>query len=435
MDKPSIIFIVSHDLGKHLGCYGYSSVVSPNIDRLADESILFKDAYCTAPQCSPSRASIFTGLTPHETGVMGLTHGGFGWDFKPGINHIAETLKNSGYFTGLAGLQHERRNAESIGFEWGQSAEIPSDEVAQRVEDFLVQAKSDSRPYYLQVGFFEPHRPFNFGGAEPECSKGVGIPEYLVDDDRARSEFAAYQGLIRQLDDGVGKILSSLEKHGDPENTIVIFTTDHGIPFPRAKCSLYDPGIEVSLMMRWPVAGWHGSYKGMVTHMDIVPTLLDLLDIENDPSCYRGESLVNTDRSFKEEIHEETFSEMTYHVYYDPIRAIRTKKYKLIACFSSAPSFMDPSQSWERNTITRVPKSPSFSQHSSLELYDLESDPLETKNLINESAYQAPKNELLKKLFLWMEKTDDPILDGPVPSPMHELTMVNLTSVVSSGNL
>ena len=427
---PNIVLIICHDLGRHLGCYGVATVNSPNLDALAAEGVRFAESFCVAPQCSPSRATIMTGQYPHTNGVMGLSHANFGWSLDPDSTHLATLLKKAGWRTGLVGGQHETHEACTIGFDEivGDGDNRPAATVAGQCVDFLTRHRRDARPFYLQVGIFEPHRPFDYGGATPDASRGVTVPPYLVDDEGARRECAAFQGAIHAADRAVGQVLDAIATLGLKENTLMIFTTDHGIPFPRAKCSVYDPGLQTSLILRWPAAGWpvaRAAIPTIVSNLDFLPTILDLIR-QPIPAHVQGASFAALLRGEPYQAREAIFAEMTYHDYYDPRRCIRTRTHKLIVNFSNAHSFMEPSQQWYRPTITKVPRDPASAYHPAVELYDLEADPAETVDLAPSAAHAAVKSDLLAQLYRWMQETGDPLLQGIPVSPLHRSALAAL---------
>jgi N-sulfoglucosamine sulfohydrolase len=427
--RPNIIIISCHDIGQHLGCYGVNTVRTPSIDRLAAEGVRFADSFCTAPQCSPSRASIYTGRFPHSNGVMGLVHAGFAWDLHADERHLAAILQDAGYRTGLVGTQHETRRVEDMGFTDRHRMSAPCEDVAGEAIRYLNAVGSRSEPFYLQVGFIEPHRRFDYGGARPDDSLGITIPAYLVDEPSAREEFAQFQGIIRKVDAAIGTVLDSLAELPMTKNTITIFTADHGIPFPRAKCSLYDPGIQVPFIVRWPYRGWTGGRTcgEMISNIDYLPTLLEAIGIPV-PRNVQGRSFASLLDGSGYDARSEVFAEMTYHDYYDPRRCIRTPDHKLIANFSSAPFFMDPSQTWRQATITVNPVDPTYAYHPDLELYDLRSDPLEFENVADQPEYAEARRSLATRLNAWMSETGDPLLDGIPPSPQHLRTLAALRS-------
>jgi arylsulfatase A-like enzyme len=299
-----------------------------------------------------------------------------------------------------------------------------------RIEAYVAQ----NRTFYLQLGYHEPHRAptpgvdadvtMGFLGdyLAPDSVRGVTIPRWMRDSSETRVELAELQGAIHYLDQSVGALLHGLERIGIVENTIVIFTTDHGVALPRAKCTLYDPGIEVALLLRYPARGWSGGRTtgALLSNLDLFPTLLDALDLPI-PANVHGRSLAPILDGDVTRHRGDVFAEITYHDYYDPRRAIRTDQHKLIVNFTNAPSFMDPSQSWLRRTRPIVPAAPAVTYTPPVELYDLTNDPLEADNLADDPASTERRFDLLQRLHAWMRSTGDPLLAGAVTSPRHDL--------------
>jgi arylsulfatase A-like enzyme len=232
------------------------------------------------------------------------------------------------------------------------------------------------------------------------------------------------------MDDAAGRVLDHLDRLGLTDETITIFTTDHGLAVPRAKCSLYDPGLEVAFMVRWPNGGWTGGTRlpELLLNLDIVPTLVEALGLDTDGPQIQGRSFLPllADRPEQLEDRPAIFGEMTYHDYYDPRRSIRTERFKLIANFSSAPLFMDPSQSWLRRCTPVTSTSGNIGSHPSVELYDLAEDPLELTDLAGDADHAEVRAELSARLGVWMAATDDPLLGGAVTSPLHRATVGRL---------
>lgn len=431
--KPNILLITSHDLGRHLGCYGQRTVTSPNIDRLAAEGLLFANHFCAAPQCSPSRAAIATGRFPHANGVMGLTHRNFAWDLYPSEKHIAQVLAGAGYRTAGMGVLHDSRDPGRRSFQFcpgsrGDAGE-PADVLAGQAVEYLETASNEGNPFFLQVGFFEPHRPFDFGDCPPDEEKGVAIPSFLLEEESARVEFAGFQGAVRQLDRGVGRILRALEETGLAEETLVIFTADHGIPFPRAKCSVYDPGLEAALVVRWPGGEWKGGrvFEELLSNVDLFPTILETLSLPLSGNLH-GRSFAALCEGRTYEARDEIFAEFTYHHYFDPRRVVRTNTHKLILNFAPSPEFMEPSQTFRPGTKPVHPPDPSRAFQPPLEFYDLTVDPGETRNLAEDPRVAELRGKLLAKLRDWLEATGDPILKGPIACPQHHVATRLLTS-------
>jgi N-sulfoglucosamine sulfohydrolase len=421
--RPNIVLVTSHDLGRHLGCYGRRSVPSAAINAWASDAVLFTGSFCTAPQCSPSRASLHTGRYPHATGVHGLTHGNFGWALHPNEEHFANRLRKEGYETALAGVQHLTNNASELGYNTVLPVQRAVD-LAKQAAEWIATASANNKPFYLEVGFFEPHRPYEWGDSKPYDGLGIEVPNYLPDVPDTRKDTAALQGAIKQLDDGMGILLDSIRSTGCEDRTWVIFTTDHGIAMPRAKATLYDPGIETALIMRWPEAGIRGGISNphLISHVDIVPTMLEAMDMMIPPQV-QGASfwkLLKGDTTYTPRSY--IFAEKTFHAYYEPMRAVRTDRYKFIANFECGPKFDIPAD---------IRKSPSYqamlrdvaSERLHFELYDLVEDPTETINVYGHPAYGDVINPLRTVLKDWMTETADPLLSGSVASPFYYRTL------------
>ncbi|MBN1876198.1 MAG: sulfatase [Anaerolineae bacterium] len=424
---PNILFITCHDLGQHLGCYGQSTVISPNLDALAYHGVRFENHFCTAPQCSPSHSSLHTGRYPHSNGVMGLSYADFGWDLYPDEVHIVQHLRNAGYDTALVGVQHITSRPERLGYDMYYPMDNTRGE-AQTAADYLRNPRRKVHPFYLEVGFFEPHRPY-YDEKELvyEVSRGVALPGYVPHCSIARMEFAALQGAIRRMDTAVGKVLETLHETGLEDNTWVIFTTDHGIAMPRAKCTLYDPGIETALIMRWPAAGIMGGavYNDLISNVDIVPTMLDALGLPQ-PGNLQGQSFWPRlqDRFYIPRA--EIFAEKTYHNYYHPQRAIRTATHKLIVNLEEQPAVQIPGDVMESNIYLMMIQSLNQQPHVPIEFYDLYSDRWEQNNLAGQPETIGVERTLKSRLFQWMQETDDPLLNGAVTSPFHATALHTL---------
>jgi N-sulfoglucosamine sulfohydrolase len=436
--RPNILLVHCHDIGQFLHCYGVRTVQTPNLDRLASEGVRFARSFCTAPGCSPSRASLFTGRWPHSNGVMGLCHGSFSWDLNPGERHMAQILREAGYATSAIGIIHETSSDyRRCGYEryepqaWAKQA---TDTAIQWLGQLATQP---DKPFFLCVGFIEPHRlPYpkpewpgalpmdsSFPGPhlKPDSSLGVDVPPWLRDTEGTRRELAGLQGAVRHVDAQVGRLMDALRQIGLESNTLMVFTTDHGIAMPRAKCGLYDPGVQVALLMRLPNRkGWQGGivHREMITNVDDLPTILDLAGVPI-PENVQGRSFAPLLDGARYEPRREIFTEMTYHDYYDPRRAIRTETHKLIVNFSAAPAFMDPSQTWRPLSDTATPVNHAASYHPDVELYDLTSDPWEQNDVAPNPAYASVRADLLKRLYQHLVDTKDPILEGAIASPQH----------------
>jgi N-sulfoglucosamine sulfohydrolase len=271
------------------------------------------------------------------------------------------------------------------------------------------------------VNLEEPHRPFDQGGVAPDAARGVSVPPYLPDNAPTREDLSGLQGAIRAADEAVGRILAALDGAGLADATLVTFTTDHGIAMPRAKCSLYEPGMRTSFLLHYPREGWRGGIrrKELISNIDLLPTVLDLAGIPVADNVH-GRSLAPLLENRSYTPRDRIFGELTYHDYYDPRRSIRTATHKLIVNFSSAPAFMDPSQSWRPRGDTVVPPNHALAYHPPFELYDLAHDPWEQKDLAGDPSAAQVLQQLRSQLAEHLRATKDPILNGAVTSPLHQ---------------
>jgi N-sulfoglucosamine sulfohydrolase len=431
--RKNLLFINCHDLGRHLSIYGINSVASPSLDKLASESVVFTNCFCTAPGCSPSRASLFTGFYPHQVGVYGLTHMELEGEFNGYNKHLARLLADHGFMTAQFGVMHEAKpDAETVkrlGYEFFNGKfGMPSEKLASEVVSFLNDYK-DKRPFFCNVGFSEPHYPWN---NQPYREKGVDIPEWLPQSDpplirsrkmpteRAEEEFALLQGAILEMDRGVGAILHALEQSGHREDTVIVFTTDHGIAMPRAKSTLYDPGIEVSLIISDPATDstTGKAVTDLVSNIDVFPTITEMFELPLSPDV-PGKSLLPC-MSGRDSGRKVIFAEKNWHGgNYDPTRCVRTAEYKFIANFGNNLSggFIEGNRLSAENFIR-------FRQH--FELYDLKTDPFEKLNLAYDPKHQAVVDAMKKQLLEYMRTTDDPLLRGPIPGYFYLNTMASL---------
>src|SRR5262245_3186177 len=395
--------MTTHDIGRHLHCYGVESVVSPHLDALAADGVLFAQAFATASQCSPSRASLATGLYPHSNGVMGLAHRGFDWELES--EHAAAIFARQGFEAHLFVGQHVTQHPESLGF-----AGI---HLLERLPRVLREATSR---LYLEINFEETHRPYPPAGPAPA---GLAVPGYLPAGQEAVGEITAVEQTITSMDAAVGGVLDELRRAGREGGAAIVFTTDHGLAMPRAKCTLYDPGLEVALLMRWPGSERGAVRDDLVSNVDVLPTLLEVAGL--DPNGFQGRSVLS------EPARDAIFAEKTFHSYYDPMRCIRTKTHKLIRNFESAFLVEVPGDI-QRGPIFRAqPELYSADRPAVVELYDLKADPLERRNLAGSGGVVEVEQRLGAELWRWMRETDAPLLRGPVPSPRYRLAMEGAT--------
>jgi N-sulfoglucosamine sulfohydrolase len=411
--RPNILYIHSHDTGRYIQPYGHA-IPTPRLQRLAEEGVLFRQAITANPTCSPSRACLVTGMSAHSNGMLGLAHRGF--SLNDYGQHMIHTLHKEGYTSALSGVQHVANpkiseGAEKIGYH--KYLGDPN-EAHTKACEYLDNAPD--QPFFLTVGFFETHR--DFPEVHPHDDARYCMPPLPLPDTKDnREDMARFKESARILDWKMGTVFDALERNGLAENTLVICTTDHGIAFPRMKCTLADSGIGIMLMMRGP-GGFTGGkvMDGLVSQIDIFPTICDYLGIDH-PDWLEGNSLMPMVAGEVEEVQDEIFSEVNYHAAYEPKRCARTKRHKYIRRYG------------ERKVPTACNVDAGLSKDTWLEagwceqklddeqLYDVIFDPAETRNLVDHPDYQDALVEMRGRLEGWMKRTNDPLLDGDVPLP------------------
>jgi len=420
--KPNILMITCHDIGRHIGCYGVETVRTPNLDRLAEKGVRFANYFAADCVCSPSRGSILTGRYPQANGLMGLTHQPWGWSLNEGERHVAAILKDAGYRTTLVGLQHVTGgDPRELGYEKVLSQKQIAAETVQAATQELRKAHKNDKPFFMKVGFFEVHRPFTVG---KDTEKGLFIPAHLKDTPEIREDLAMFQGTIRFFDECVGKILHALESSRVKDNTLVIFTADHGIPYPGAKWTLFDAGILTPLIMYWPGTKLEGPkvYNQLAGNVDFLPTVLELVGIAI-PENLHGYSFAAVLKGAQSQSpRKEIYAQRTSHALYDNLsRCVRTEQYKLIRYFEPGRTVIYPTDAVPQRVARHVERPRRKSgRRPVVELYDVQADPHERNNLAQSPRYAKLVRELSDKLWAWMEQVNDPLLKGPLPTPYYK---------------
>jgi N-sulfoglucosamine sulfohydrolase len=410
--RPNIVYLHSHDTGRYVQPYGHQ-VPTPNIQRLADQGMLFRDAFCAAPSCSGSRACLLTGRWAHSNGMTGLAHRG--WVLNDYGQHITNTLREAGYWSALIGEQHVSVDTGVLGYD--RVVDIDTHHVATvapATVDLLHE--HPPQPFFLSVGFFETHREY-FAPTSIRDARYSLPPPNLPDTPETREDMASYKASARSLDQGVGAVLNALDEQDIADDTLVILTTDHGLAFPGAKATVTDRGIGVLLIMRGP-GGFHGGRvsEALVSHIDLYPTICELIGVER-PSFLQGRSMLPLMRRETAEINDAIFAELTYHAAYEPQRAIRTRRWKYIRRFGDRDlpvlANVDDGPTKELFIANGWAERPL--PHEAL--YDLLFDPAEADNLADRAAHADVLSDLRERLEAWMRETGDPLLDGDVAPP------------------
>lgn len=435
--RLNVLFITADDLGLVLSCYGEKRIATPNLDRFADTGVRFKTAYVAQASCSPSRSAMFTGLFPHANGQYGLTGAGFRLHEPLHDATIPNVLKKAGYRTGIVGKLHVDPES-SFAFDVRDTRSEPTRqvrEVAKKAEEFL-GAKTGS-PFFLMVNFSDPHAfrkapnssewyfPPQVGGL-PERpvppSAETLFPFQNVDTPEQRERTANYLNAAARLDYGFGLVLDALRRTGHEEDTLVVFCGDHGPPFARGKTTCYEAGLRVPFLVRWPGVTRRGVSEAMVSTTDIAPTIYDAAGVKAPPT--HGRSLRPVLSDPKASWREYLAAEFHFHgagPFY-PRRAIRDARYKLIhnlrAGVAKPSTGIDGDRAYPAsqearydNTQTRSTFN-TFADPPEFELYDLQKDPNELRNLAGQPELRPVKERMQNALTLWRKDTADPFLDS-----------------------
>jgi N-sulfoglucosamine sulfohydrolase len=430
----SVLLVIADDHGRDaLGAYGNVVVKTPHLDRLAAEGVRFTRAYATTASCSPSRSVLLTGLHTHGSGQYGLAHGVHNQHTLPSVRSLPALLRET-HRTGIIGKEHVQpesvypfhvRHAE--GFQGNRYVVA----MAERAREFFA---ADARPFFLVVGFSDPHRAGNphngwkgfanqdYAGVQRVryAAADLKVPAWLPDAPEVREELAEYYEAISRLDQGVGLVLRALEESGRARETLVIYLSDNGPPFPGAKTTLYAAGVHLPLIVRAPGRGAPGRVgDAMVSWTDIAPTILDWAGV---PHPLPGRSvlpLLDQERATGwDEVHgSHQMHEIT--MYY-PMRSIRTRQYTLIWNLAHELPYPHASDLWHSPTWQGVLRRNDgrlgvrsvevFLRRPEYELYDVAADPHEVRNLAGEPGRRPVLEDLKARLRRVLEGSNDPWL-------------------------
>ena len=406
--RPNVIVFVGDDLGwRDTGPYGNGAIHTPNIDRLARSGLRVERAFGTSPQCSPSRISILTGKYAHSTGTEDLH-----MPLPERERILPSHLHARGYFTGHMAKTHYGPAAERQ-FQWY------SPETAEAFPDFLHAA--GARPFFLWVGFHEPHRPYRHDAAtDPHAPASVKVPPHLADTPETRADLALYYDAIARMDRGIGEMLAELERRDLRRKTLAVFLSDNGAPFPREKGTLYDSGTRTPLILSWPEVIPAGAVydRGLVSTVDLTPTILELARA-TPPQDMQGQSfraLLTAPASYA----GRAYSERNWHDCDEHQRAVRTTRFKLIrtdaytglplctaADIGASPSFLALRVLARAGRLTEAQRPLFQAPRPRIELYDLAADPWELHNVAGDPAYAKEVRELAGVLQEWIEQSGD----------------------------
>jgi N-sulfoglucosamine sulfohydrolase len=427
--RPKHLFVIvsdDHSRGD-LGCYGNPDCPTPHLDRFAAQGARFDNGYTVVAVCKPSRSALYTGLYPHKNGATG---------FKPVRDDVAtwcELLRPDACATGMIGKLNVAP-AEKFQFEsWVRSKKVGDTRDADLVAGAL-RAMLDGfgeRRAAVVVNLKDPHRPFR----EPLTSEDpdapvphdpakLALPASFHDTPETRQELANYYDRVWRLDRTVGALLGVLDERDLAKDSLVVFTSDNGRPFPFAKTTLYEAGINLPFLVRWPGVVAPGTVQGaFVNVIDLLPTALDAFGIEA-PGPLDGRSLLPLLRGEAASVRAEMVAMHTEHRVGEPTpaRSIRVGNLKYIRNFAVDSEFesnvIDRSLTW-RSWTREARENPAlrermarFVRRPPEELFDLERDPLELADLVASPEHAETLATMRARLQEWMRVSGDPLRDA-----------------------
>jgi N-sulfoglucosamine sulfohydrolase len=429
----NVVLVVADDLGLDLGCYGHPAAKTPSLDALAARGVRFTNGFCTTSSCSASRSVILTGLYNHANGQYGHQHAEHNFHTFDNLEAVPVLLAKAGYRTASAGKYHVQ--PESVyHFDAYLNDKVPGGTrnpvaMADRVKPWLAEASD--RPFFLYFCPTDPHRAASGFANEPGANRPgttpvvydpakVPVPPFLPDTPACRVELAEYLQAVSRLDQGLGRLMEVLEETGHKDDTLVIFLSDNGMPWPGAKTTLYEPGVRLPLIVSGPGVAVGQTCDALVTWADVVPTILAFAGAKGPSYPLQGRSFLpqlgRPDTAGADAVFlSHTFHEVTN---YYPMRAVRTARYKLIRNLAHGLSFPFASDLWESETWQDVEKSGrsdygrrtvnAYLNRPEYELYDLETDPDETRNLAGSADHAVTLAHLKIRLTAWQTETKDP---------------------------
>ena len=435
----NVLLIVADDHGYDLSCEG-GAVHTPALDKLAGEGVLFTDAYSSVSSCSSSRSTLYTGLYSHTNGMYGLAHDVHNFSLLDDVKTLPWMLKQHGYATALVGKLHVKPEAALAYDAWLLPEQAGNRDVAAmgHAAGQWMRAQR-GKPFFLTVGYSDPHRagdPSQFGNTRdwPEVPRrryrpgDVQIPSHLPDLPGVREDLAQYYEAVSRMDSGVDILLRELAASSHADDTLVIYLSDNGRPFPGAKDNLYYEGIRLPLIVRSPGMHGGGRSRAMVSWIDVTPTILDWANVA-PPQGYKylplpGRSLLPILGQPNPDGWGEVFATHSFHEIdqYYPMRSLRTRRYSYF--LNLQPSLRVPiasdvalSPSWKAMMSTPGAKLgkrtlDAFEHRPAEELYDLTADPAEVVNLAGDPAHASVLADVRAQLSRWRTATHDPWMPG-----------------------
>ena len=439
--RPNFLLVISDDQSwMHTSYAGDKTVQTPNFDAIAQQGLYFKRAYASAPTCTASRSAVLSGQHFWRTGAGSVLWG----EYPSTLINYQQILQENGYFVGYTGKgwgpgKSYSRLPDPAGHEFNSHKhDVPKhisiNDYAENLKNFIAK-KDDNQPFSFWVGFWEPHRPYKYGiGSEHSVNpKSIDVPPFLPDSDTVRNDLADYYFEIQWSDHQLGRIIQVLKDSGELENTVIVVTSDNGMPFPRAKSNNYDSGVRVPFAMAWPAAKTlHRNIETPVSLIDIAPTFLSLAGVSR-PEIMSGTSLRPV--LFNEGLSRKyVYSGFNRHIASArlgnkgyPVRAIHSVEYSYIR--NLRPDLMPAGNPPGYDDIDNASPSKRFllknqdteryflniatAKRPPAELYKLSEDPFQLDNIVNNNDFAHVLQEMKSELISELSASHDPALSNP----------------------
>ena len=410
-DRPNVLWIIAEDMGIEVGCYGEPLVHTPNIDRLASEGIRYTHAIATAPVCSAARSALMTGMYQTTIGAHNhRSHRDDGYELPRGVNVITKYFRDADYFT--ANIRQFPSKIRGTGkTDWNFTYDKPFDS-----DDWRDLAQH--QPFFAQINFSETHRTFKRSPDHPVDPAAVKLPSYYPDHPTTREDWALYLETVNVLDEKVGAVLAQLEEDGLADNTTVFFFSDHGRAHVRGKQWLYEGGVHIPLIVRFPDRRNAGEVNGdLVAHIDIAAASMDLAGIER-PEKMEARSFFADDYMPRDYV---VSARDRCDETVDRIRSVRTKQFKYIRNFYPQRPYTQLNryklrqypvltllhELHDAGKLTPVQELFMAELRPAEELYDLQSDPEEVVNLAASDEHAERLAQMRGILDRWIKETGD----------------------------
>ena len=416
-ERPNFVVFIADDMAwDDCGAYGHAKIRTPSMDRLADQGLRFDNAFLTCSSCSPSRCSILTGRYPHATGAEELHR-----PLPADQTTFLDVLREGGYYTASIGKWHLGEDAKRRVDRLEEGVKRLDEKVLSTLRE-----RPKQKPFCLWLAFVDPHRPYAAGAIEkPHAATDAVVPPYLPDVPETRGDLALYYDEIARLDGVVGRTLAELDRQGIADETLILFLSDNGRPFPRCKTTLYDSGIKTPFVVRWPGHVMaDGVTDSLVSSVDIAPTLVELAGL-TAPATFQGKSFAPILRDPKAETRRYVFADHDWHDFDDHQRAVRSKRYKYLrndyvdipltppADAVRSPTFRAMRRLRDAGKLSPAQRRVFDRPRPAEELYDVVADPHELRNLARDKKYSEEISRLRSVLDRWRRDTSDPI--PPLP--------------------